>query len=255
MTHFTPVNQIRLTNVVVVRYKKGGKRFELACYPNKVTSWREGVEKDIDEVIQSDIIFENVNKGTYASENELKQIFGTDDMQKIRMEILQKGDLQVSEKERKHNTEELFKEIASIVTQKCVNPQTNRPLTITLVERAMKEDLHYSVHPSKPAKVQAMDVIKLLSGIKDFPIVRAQMRLTISLPKKDGKIIKAKLLPFIKTVESEDVNATFFVMRVLSEPENFRTLDELVLQETKGKGTLEVSSLYSDTADGDQSIE
>lgn len=40
---FTPTNQIRLTNVAVVRIKKTGKRFEIACYRNKVVSWRNGV--------------------------------------------------------------------------------------------------------------------------------------------------------------------------------------------------------------------
>ena len=40
---FTPTNQKRLTNVAVVRLKKAGKRFEIACYPNKVTSWRNKV--------------------------------------------------------------------------------------------------------------------------------------------------------------------------------------------------------------------
>ena len=39
---FTPTNQIRLTNVAIVRMKKGGKRFEIACYKNKVMSWRNG---------------------------------------------------------------------------------------------------------------------------------------------------------------------------------------------------------------------
>jgi hypothetical protein len=34
--NFTPVNQIRLTNVAIVRQKKGGNRFEIACYRNKV---------------------------------------------------------------------------------------------------------------------------------------------------------------------------------------------------------------------------
>lgn len=42
MSIFTPTNQIRLTNVAVVRIKKGGKRFEIACYKNKVMSWRSG---------------------------------------------------------------------------------------------------------------------------------------------------------------------------------------------------------------------
>lgn len=37
---FTPINQVKLTNVSVVRLKKGGKRFELACYKNKVQDYR-----------------------------------------------------------------------------------------------------------------------------------------------------------------------------------------------------------------------
>ena len=35
--------QKRLTNVAVVRYKKFGKKFEVACYKNKVVNWRNGV--------------------------------------------------------------------------------------------------------------------------------------------------------------------------------------------------------------------
>lgn len=38
-----PVGQKRLTNVAVVRLKKQGNRFEVACYKNKVLSWRTGV--------------------------------------------------------------------------------------------------------------------------------------------------------------------------------------------------------------------
>lgn len=34
----TPTNQKLLTNVAVVRMKKAGKRFEIACYKNKVES-------------------------------------------------------------------------------------------------------------------------------------------------------------------------------------------------------------------------
>ena len=39
----TPTNQIRLTNVAIVRMKKCGQRFEIACYKNKVVSWRNKV--------------------------------------------------------------------------------------------------------------------------------------------------------------------------------------------------------------------
>jgi len=42
--------------------RKGGKRFEIACYKNKVINWRNGVEKDLDEVLQTETVFSNVSK-------------------------------------------------------------------------------------------------------------------------------------------------------------------------------------------------
>ena len=48
-----PVNQVRLTNVAIVKLKRKGKRFEIACYKNKVVNWRNEVEKDLDEVLQT----------------------------------------------------------------------------------------------------------------------------------------------------------------------------------------------------------
>ena len=50
-----PTNQKRHTNVAIVRLKTHGKRFELACYKNKVQSWRDGTEKDIGEVTCSKV--------------------------------------------------------------------------------------------------------------------------------------------------------------------------------------------------------
>lgn len=41
--HHRCAGQKRLTNVAVVRYKKMGKRFEVACYKNTVVNWRSGV--------------------------------------------------------------------------------------------------------------------------------------------------------------------------------------------------------------------
>ena len=71
----TPTNQKLLTNVAVVRTKKCGKRFEIACYKNKVISWREGIEKDIDEVLQSHTVFVNVSKGEVAKKADLLSCF------------------------------------------------------------------------------------------------------------------------------------------------------------------------------------
>lgn len=42
---FTPLNQTRFTNVAIVRFRANGKKFEIACYKNKVVTWRQGLEK------------------------------------------------------------------------------------------------------------------------------------------------------------------------------------------------------------------
>ncbi len=67
--------------------------------------------------------------------------------------------MQVSGEERKVHLESTLKDIATIVAEKCVNPETQRPLTVGLVEKAMK-DIHYSVKPSKSAKQQALEVLE-----------------------------------------------------------------------------------------------
>ena len=72
---FTPVNQVRLTNVAYVRLQKGGKKFEIACYRNKVVSWRNKAETDINEVLQIDSIFANVSKGMLASSKDVLKAF------------------------------------------------------------------------------------------------------------------------------------------------------------------------------------
>lgn len=96
----TPVNQVRLTNVAIIRLKKGGKKFEIACYKNKAINWRNKQEHDINEVLQIDKIFINVSKGEIAKSKDLQKAFGDLTEEEIVKEILNKGELQVSELER-----------------------------------------------------------------------------------------------------------------------------------------------------------
>ncbi|KAL7677656.1 hypothetical protein ACOME3_003897 [Neoechinorhynchus agilis] len=157
---FTPTNQRRLTNVAVVRLKKAGKRFEIACYKNKVVEFRDGIEKNIQEVLQTSNVFTNVSKGQLAKKDDLVSAFGTSDESSISLEILNKGELQVSEQERQSQYAEMFTQIARIVSEKCVEPQTQNHYPPTAIEKVMKQ-LHYNVNPTKNAKKQALDVIKL----------------------------------------------------------------------------------------------
>jgi len=245
---FTPTNQKKLTNVATVRLKKAGKRFEIACYPNKVTSWRRKTETDVNEVLHTHEVFSNVSKGQLAKDEDLKRAFDSTDREQICLTILAKGELQVSEKERHKDQETMFRDIATIIAEKCINPVTNRPHTISLIEQAMK-DIHYSVKPTKSVKVQALDVVKQLQETKTLDITKAQMRLRIVLSAKDARKIKDKIKQVALQVESEGFDTGEYEAVILTDPGVFRVVDDIIASETKGKGRVEILSLKNDSDD------
>jgi len=248
---FTPTNQIRLTNVAIVRQKKAGKRFEIACYKNKVMSWRQGAEKDLDEVVQTQQIFTNVSKGQFAKKEDLVKAYGTDNEKEICIAILAKGELQVSDKERTQQLESMFRDIATLVSEKCINPETKRPYPVGVIERAMKE-VHYSVKSNKATKQQALEVIKLLK--ESIPIEKAQMRIKIVLPKDSAKKTREKLTPFFTSVESDEWECGNLEMECLIDPGSYRKVDEIISQDSKGKGQLELLSL-KEVTEGQETVQ
>lgn len=63
--------------------------------------------------------------------------------------------MQVSEKERNVELGALFRDVASIIVEKCVNPNSQRPYTVGLIQRGLK-DIHFAVDPTRPAKQQVL---------------------------------------------------------------------------------------------------
>ncbi|GAA5908521.1 hypothetical protein JCM6882_001289 [Rhodosporidiobolus microsporus] len=243
-----PGTQIKLTNVSVVRLKKGGKRFEIACYKNSVRSWRTGAQTDLTEVIQIENVFTNVSKGAVASAEELSKAFGTNDRNEITLQILKKGELQVGEKERAVELEDLKREICTEVAARCVDPNTQRPHTVGMIEKAMNE-VGYNVNGSKAAKVQALDLIKVIQAKGSLPIARAQMRVRITMPSKEGKKIKDKILALVAKVEDDQWSDEWELVGLI-DPGSFRLLDDLLQKEVKGQKKIETMSF---AALGDES--
>jgi len=210
-----PSNQIKLTNVSLVRLKKAKKRFEIACYKNKVLEWRSGIETDLDNVLQINSVFLNVSKGQTAPSADLAKAFGAKTaVSDIILEILNKGELQVGEKERHAQLERVHNEVVGIVASKLVDPKTKRVYTTGMIEKALemlssqgsqatgtgagagapvageegdakpkvKEHVWTGVVATKSAKSQALEAMKALIAHQPIPVARARMRLRITCP-------------------------------------------------------------------------
>lgn len=213
-----PSNQIKFTNVSIVKLKKGKKRFELACYKNKLLEYRSGAEKDIDNVLQIHTVFLSVSKAQTAPAAELAKAFGAGVPQDdIIQEILRKGEVQVGERERKDILERVQKEVVDIVSGRLVDPTTKRVYTPTMIEKALdqlsaasgqhqqqngdhnaaasaetpeqsgtagegRKPLWKGVSATKSAKSQALEAMKALIAWQPIPVMRARMRLRVTCP-------------------------------------------------------------------------
>ncbi|KAF2266495.1 Shwachman-Bodian-diamond syndrome protein [Lojkania enalia] len=199
-----PMNQIKLTNVSYVRMKKGKKRYEIACYKNKVLEWRQEIEKDLDNVVQIQDVFLNVSRGEVAPKADLEKSFGKGMSRKdIMIHILDKGDIQVGDEERKAQLDRTHNEVINIVASKLVNPKTKLPYTTNMIEKAL-ETLAKSegaggsnveangetkqlprwrgVMAGKDAKKQANIAMKALIAHQPIAVAKARMRLRVTCP-------------------------------------------------------------------------
>mmetsp|Transcript_29609 Transcript_29609/g.36035 ORF Transcript_29609/g.36035 Transcript_29609/m.36035 type:complete len:447 (+) Transcript_29609:85-1425(+) len=221
-----PVNQVRLTNVAVVRINKSGKRFEVACYRNKVLNYRQGTETDISEVLQTDRVFTNVSKGQFAKSSDLKKAFGTSDQEEISRTILLKGDLQVSDRERDSQIQNTLLEIASMVASRCVDPRSNRPYTVSVIRDAIKKT-GFRVNDKRSVKQQFLECVKLIKESGVLSIERARMELRAAFEGKGGVIESVEgILQGVDGVEVAKCDGSS--VTILADPSLYRKIDGIV---------------------------
>ena len=163
----------------IVRLTHEGEHFEILVKPDPALDYRLGKIKSLSEVLVSDTIYSDADKGTRPSEDKLKKAFGTIDTLKVAETIIRRGMLQLTTDQRRHMIEEKRKQIVFFISRNCVDPKTNLPHPPTRVEQAM-EQIHYSIDPFKETEEQAKDIIKLLRPI--IPIKMEQVSVSVRIP-------------------------------------------------------------------------
>jgi ribosome maturation protein SDO1 len=163
----------------VARMTKDNEHFEILVKPQKALDYRMGKISGITEILAAETIFADANKGTRASEENIRKAFGTVDSLKIAETILTKGTLQLTTEQRRKMTEDKRKQIIDFISRQSVDPKTNLPHPPTRIENAM-EQIRYSIDPFKPIEEQAKEIIKSLRTI--LPLKMEQISLGVTIP-------------------------------------------------------------------------
>lgn len=184
-----PVSIVHYTNVAIVRLKVNKDKFEVACFKNKIKQYREKIEKDINEVLQVSEIFTNSIKGEKANKKLLNKYFPNMSNEEIIDLILNKGDIQISEKERENDLANTKNDIASIVCEKTFDLNTGKPFAQNVIINTINE-LGINIKETEDPKKQALKIIKQLLESKSLNIDRRYMKLSLRIKINDEKTNK-----------------------------------------------------------------
>lgn len=245
-TIIQPITQKWLTNVSIVQYEANDQRFEVACYSNKIASYRNGAEIDINEVMQARAVFSDAVKGELQSFETLQSAFGTRNLDTICHYIIMNGRVQLSELERSVEQERKLTETAAIVALRLINPATGAAYPRSLIEAAIKNHLHYSV-TTQPASAQAAHVIRRLEaflGVQLPQKVQIMIEMPVSCVKEclEGCVAKYNLEINLATFILEG-GACFFTAFV--EISQYKPLCSFIKESAKGLAHISIKGTMS----------
>lgn len=182
-----------MTNVIV-RYVSKGEKFEMIVDSELAWEYKLGKRISLENVLISDTIYKDANKGERATVASLQKVFGTTDVMKIADIIIKKGDLPITAERRNRLIEENRKKIINIITRNCIDTRTNAPLPPSRVENILKE-LKVRIDPFASAEEQANEIIKEIKKVIPIKIAKAiiQIQIPVEYASKTYNQVIAKM--------------------------------------------------------------
>ncbi len=169
---------VRLEDAIIARYEHSGHRFEILVDPNIIDDVKSGKIENIVDYMVIDEIFKDAHKGDRASEEIIKEVFGTTDVNEVAKEIIKKGQVQLTTEQRRKMLEEKKKRIIAEIARNAINPQTGAPHPPQRIELAM-EEAKVHIDPLKSVEEQVPIVLKALRPI--IPIRFEKIKIAIKV--------------------------------------------------------------------------
>lgn len=157
------------------RIKKTGKHFEILVNLENALKFKKGETNFIQA--DTNFIFKDLKKGERASESELKEAFGTTDVNKIASEIVKKGEVLITQEQRSAEQEKKYKQVIDFLAANSIDPRTGNPHPSERIKSAL-EQAHVNIK-NVPIENQIKEIIAEVSKILPIKIETKNVRITI----------------------------------------------------------------------------
>ncbi len=175
----------------LARFKFAGETFEVVVNADRAVEFRNGAGIDLKEILLAERIFSDAGKGMAASEASMKNAFGTADVREVAVQILKRGEIQLTAEYRQKLREEKKRRIIEIIHRNGVDPRTNLPHPPLRIENAMAE-AKVSVDEHRRAEDQVQDILKKIRAVLPvkFEIREIAVRIPAEYAAKCYSILK-----------------------------------------------------------------
>ncbi len=162
----------------IARLRSGKLIFETVVDLDNALKLKQGKNVSVAEVIRDVAVYLDQKKGMKAGSMELKNIFGTDNFEKVVEQIVKKGELEITKEYRDAALETRKKQIVDFLAKNAIDARTGRPFPPNVLENAIRET-GIKIE-NQPVEKQIKQVVeKLLTAI---PIKFETKKIKIKTP-------------------------------------------------------------------------
>ena len=224
-------------NYTIARININGENFEILVKPDQAFAYRSGKSISLSDILVTEVIFADANKGLRAPEKRLREVFGTSDPIEVAKVILKRGTLQLTAQQRRQMIEEKRRQIIDFISRNAVDPRTKLPHPPTRIEQAL-EQIHFPIDPFKSVEEQANEAIKALRTI--LPLSIERISLSVRVPPEYTSKLYGTLKSF-GTIKNETWLSDGSLSVVLEMPAGFYgTFLEKIGGMTRGKAEIKI---------------
>ncbi|MFH0971492.1 MAG: ribosome assembly factor SBDS [Candidatus Micrarchaeota archaeon] len=169
----------QIEGVLICRLDKNGEKFEILIDPKRGYDYKLGNRADFSNVLMSEEVFKDANKGERHTASSLKKAFHTEDMLEIAKLILKEGDLQITTDQKRKLLEEKKAKIIDMIARNAIDPRNKTPHPLIRIQNAL-EQAKFHFDAFKSAEEQMEDAI---DAIREFiPISLEKMKIAVKIP-------------------------------------------------------------------------
>ncbi len=158
------------------RLKRTGKNFEILVDLDEALAFKKGQGSTTGA--ESDRIFKDLKKGMVASQEDLKEAFGTTDSDEIIKRIVKEGEILTTQEYRDEEREKKEKQVVDFLVVNAIDPKTGNPHTAERIKNAL-EQAHVNIKNNVPVENQISDILQELTKIIPISVKMKKIRVTI----------------------------------------------------------------------------